>query len=308
MGSAVRTFYNVLRAALQNYSVDKVPRLSAALAYYTVFSISPLFVFAVAIAGLYFGAEEARKQLLDQLRDLMGDQGANAVSSILVKASKPAAGIVATVVAGITLLLGASGVFVELQDALNTIWNVQMRSGQGVKGFIKHRLLTFTMVVVIGFLLLVSLILTAFLAGAGKFMGDRFPLLEPVGQVLNLVISFVVTTLLFAMIFKILPDVRIAWKDVWVGAALTSVLFNLGKFLIGYYLGKSSVSSAYGAAGSLAVLLVWVYYSTQILFFGAEFTEVYANKFGGRLVPANGAEVMGPRRKAEAGAEGEQGD
>jgi membrane protein len=300
MASAVRTFFGVFRAAVSNYSADKVPRLSAALAYYTVFSISPLFVFLVAIAGLYFGEEQAREQLLDQMKDLMGAQGASAVGSVLAQASKPSAGIIATVIAGITLLLGASGVFVELQGALNTIWNVQMRSGQGIKAFVKNRMLTFAMVVVIGFLLLVSLILTAVLAGVGKFMGDRMPLFEPVGQVLNMVVSFAVITLLFAMIFKILPDVKIAWKDVWVGAALTSVLFNIGKFLIGYYLGKSSVSSAYGAAGSLAVVLVWVYYSAQILFFGAEFTEVYANKFGGHLVPVNGAELAGPRIKAGA--------
>ncbi|MDB6030547.1 MAG: Ribonuclease [Verrucomicrobiales bacterium] len=299
MAPAIRTFVGVFRAAVANYSSDKIPRLSAALAYYTIFSLSPLFVFLVAVAGLYFGEEHGRKQLLDQIREYMGEQGAKALGSVLVKASKPAAGILATIIVGVTLMLGATGVFVELQDALNTIWNVRLRTGQGVKGFIKNRLLTFAMVVVIGFLLLVSLILTAVLAGLGKFMGERFPLLEPIGQMLNLVLSFVVITLLFAMIFKILPDVKIAWKDVWTGAALTSVLFNAGKFLIGYYLGKSSVSSAYGAAGSLAVILLWVFYSAQILFFGAEFTEAYANKFGGCLIPKNGAEFMGPRVKVK---------
>jgi membrane protein len=298
--SSIRTFFRVFKAAAANYSLDKVPRLSASLAYYTVFSMSPLFVLVVAIAGLYYGTEEARTQLFHQFKDTIGEQGASALQSILAQASKPAAGKIASLIAGITLLLGATGLFVELQDALNTIWNVQMRSGQGIKGFVRNRLLTFAMVAGIGFLLLVSLILTAVLAALGKFMGDRFPLLEPVGQLLNIVASFVVIMLLFAMIFKILPDVRIQWRDVWVGAALTSFFFNLGKFLIGYYLGKSSVSSAYGAAGSLAVILLWVYYSAQILFFGAEFTEVYANKFGGRLAPIDGAEFIGPRVKAEA--------
>jgi membrane protein len=300
MASALGTFIGVFRAAVSNYSSDKVARLSAALAYYTIFSLSPLFVLLVAVVGLYYGEEHGRKQLMDQIREYMGEQGANALGSVLAKTSKPAAGILATIIAGVTLMLGATGVFVELQDALNTIWNLRARAGRGLKGFIKNRLLTFAMVVVIGFLLLVSLILTAVLAGLGKFMGERFPLLEPVGQILNLILSLAVITLLFAMIFKILPDAKIAWRDVWVGAALTSVLFNVGKFLIGYYLGKSSVSSAYGAAGSLAVILLWVFYSAQILFFGAEFTEVYANKFGGRLSPRNGAEFMGPRVKATA--------
>jgi membrane protein len=241
MAFSLRTFFGVFKAAVSNYSSDKIPRLSAALAYYTIFSLSPLFVFLVAVVGLYFGEEHARKQLLDEIRGYTGEQGANALGAVLVQTSKPAASLIATIIAAVTLLLGATGVFVELQDALNTIWNVRLRSGQGIKGFIKNRLLTFAMVGVIGFLLLVSLILTAVLAGLGKFMGDRYPFLEPVGQALNVVISFVVITLLFAMIFKILPDVKIAWRDVWVGAAMTSVLFNVGKFLIGYYLCKSSV-------------------------------------------------------------------
>ncbi|HUR47896.1 MAG TPA: YihY/virulence factor BrkB family protein [Candidatus Saccharimonadales bacterium] len=298
--ASIKTLPGVFKAALSNYSSDKVPRLSASLAYYTIFSMSPLFVLVVAIAGLYYGGEEAREQLFRQMKDFMGEQGAGALQSVLAKASNPSSGVIASIIAGVTLLLGATGVFVELQDALNTIWNVRLRTGQGIKGFLKNRMLTFAMVAGIGFLLLVSLILTAVLAGVGKFMGDRFPLLEPVGQVLNLVVSFLVITLLFAMIFKILPDVRIKWSDVWVGAALTSFFFNVGKFLIGYYLGKNSVSSAYGAAGSLVVILLWVYYSTQILFFGAEFTEVYANRYGGHLAPSNGAEFMGPRVKATA--------
>ena len=215
---------------------------------------------------------------------------------MIQRANQPTTGIVATVVATATLLLGASGVFGQLQDSLNTIWGVQPKEGRGIWGLIKDRFISFAALLGTGFLLLVSLVLSAGLAAFGKWFGGWLPAPEVVLQVLEFLISFAVITGLFAMIFKILPDAQVAWRDVWVGAALTALLFTVGKFAIGLYLGKSDVGSAYGAAGSLVILLVWVYYSAQILLFGAEFTQVYANAVGSRIVPSKDAVVTDPKK------------
>lgn len=284
-------FLRLLRDTFNEWNEDKAPRLAATLAYYTIFSIAPLLVIAIAIAGLVFGQEAARGQLDNQIQGLIGPVGADAVQEMIQSASKPSSGILATVIGLITLLFGASGVFAQLKDALNTIWDVPPAPNRGVRGILRGQFLSFTMMLGIGFLLLVSLVISAGLSAFGSFLGEMFPGLTFVMQIVNIVISFAVVTLLFAIMFKVLPDAAIAWSDVWFGAAFTALLFTIGKFLIGVYLGSGTVASAYGAAGSLVVLLLWVYYSAQILFFGAEFAQVYANQYGSRL---SRAEVMRP--------------
>jgi membrane protein len=226
--------------------------------------------------------------LFSQVSGLVGSEGGDAIQALISAANRPKTGAWATVIAVVTLFVGATGVFVQLQDALNSIWGVRRAPGRGVRNFIKDRLLSFALIVGIGFLLLVSLVLSAGLSALGKYMGGLLPVQETLWQGINFVVSFGVITLLFAMIFKLLPDVKIAWRDVWIGAMLTALLFNLGKFLLGLYLGRSSVTSAYGAAGSLVIVLLWVYYSAQILFFGAKFTQLYASQYSSHLEPAPG--------------------
>jgi membrane protein len=238
-------------------------------------------VVVAAIGGLVYGPEAARGELVQQLEGLVGTQSAEVLQTMLANAYHPAAGIIASVIGVIVLLLGATGVFVELQSSLNKIWGVRRQAAGGIWGFLRTRLLSFLMILGVGFLLLVSLVLSAVLTAVSHHLPWAGS--TALGQVINLVVSLVIITLLFALIFRLLPDAGIAWKDVWIGAALTAVLFTIGKSLIGLYLGSSSVGSTYGAAGSLAVFLVWVYYSAQILFFGAEFTKVYANHYGAHL-------------------------
>jgi membrane protein len=269
---------------------DDAPSLGAALAYYTVFSLAPLMTIAIAIAGFFFGKEAAQGQIFDELRVLLGEEGGKAVQEMVQSANaQPTAGVIATIISVVVLLFGASGVFGQLQASLNTIWGVKPKPGRGVLGMIKDRLLSFGFTLVVGFLLLVSLLLTAGIALVANWVGGLMPGSETIAQILNIVLSLAMITLLFATIFKFLPDAKIAWRDVWIGAFLTALLFTIGKFALGLYLGKSGVASSYGAAGSLIVLLLWVYYSSQILFFGAEFTQVYANRFGSRVAPADNA-------------------
>jgi membrane protein len=237
-------------------------------------------IIAVAVAGFAFGDEAARGEIKNQIDGLVGKSGAGVIEAMMTSASKPGEGVVASVFGVIALLFGATGVFAQLQDSLNIIWKAKPRKTNGVISFLRTRFLSFAMVLGIGFLLLVSVVLSAGLAALGKLFGDRLPGWEGVWQFVNLSISFGVITVLFAMIYKILPDVKIAWKDVWLGAAVTSLLFTLGKYGIGLYLGKSSAASSYGAAGSLAIVLLWVYYSSMLLFLGAEFAQVYARSYG----------------------------
>ena len=272
----LRLGWILLRNSFIEWLEDKAPRLGAALAYYTAFSLSPLLVIVIAIAGLVFGKEAAEGQIIAQMQGLVGQDGAQAIAGMVQNARKPSSGIIATVVGLATLLIGATGVFGELRDALNTIWEVQPRPGRGLTGLIKGRFLSFTMVVGVGFLLLVSLSVSAGLAAMGRFLGSMLPGLVILSQIINFVVSFSVIGMLFALIYRYLPDLKIPWHDVWIGAALTAGLFEIGKFLIGFYLGNSSISSAYGAASSLAIILVWIYYSAQIFLLGAEFTHVYA--------------------------------
>ena len=239
-----RSLWHLLKEAASDWSHDRAPRLGAALAYYTVFSIVPLLIVIIALIGLFFGEDAAQSAIMDQISNLVGEQSAAAIKDMIQRAERPSTGVVATVVAVVTLLFGASGVFGQLQDALNTVWGVEPKEGRGVWGFIKDRFLSFVAVVGTGFLLLVSLVLSSALAAFGKWFSGVLPLPEAVLQALNFMVSFVVITGLFALIFKVLPDARVAWRDVWVGAALTAALFTIGKFAIGLYLGKSNVASA----------------------------------------------------------------
>ena len=279
---------------------DQAPTLGAALAYYTVFSLAPLLIIAIAIAGLVFGHEAAQGQIFDQLRGLLGEASAKSMQDMVQNANaKPATGVVATLIGVMTLLFGASGVFGQLQTSLNAIWDVEPKPGRGILGIIQDRILSFGFILVVGFLLLVSLLLTAAIALVAQWFGGMVPGMETLVQILNSILSLSVITLLFAMIFKFLPDAKIAWHDVWIGAFITAVLFTVGKLALGLYLGKSGVTSSYGAAGSLIALLLWVYYSSQILFFGAEFTQVYANRFGSHVAPADNAMAVRRQDKSE---------
>lgn len=290
--SRLRTFAGIAKETAAEWSDHQATMHGAALSFYTVFSIAPLFIIILAIAGFVFGEEAARKELFAQVASLVGAKGGEAIQAIVAAADKPIAGTWATVLAVGTLLLGATGVFVQLQNSLNALWNVRVKPGRGLRNFIKVRLLSFAMILGIGFLLLVTLVINAGLAALGKFMAGVLPAQEIIWQVVNFLISFGVVTLLFAMMFKMLPDVKIKWRDVWIGAAITAVLFNAGKLLLSLYIGKGSVASAYGAAGSLVIILVWVYYSAQIVFFGAEFTRIYAMRCGSQVKAVPGAEFV----------------
>lgn len=276
---------------------DKAPRLAASLACYTLLSLTPLLIFAVSVAGLIFGEAAARGQIAGQLSGLVGEQGASAVQAILANAKTPSSGIIGTVLGIALALFGASGVFGELQGALDVIWGVDSKPGRGVKGFLRDRFFSFTLVLGVAFLLLVSLVVSAGLTATGSYLSHTLPGGEVVWQVLNLLIALAVTMFLFALLFKVVPDVTVRWRDVWVGAAVTSVLFSLGKFLIGLYVGRSGVASPFGAAGSVVAVVVWVYYSAQILFFGAELTSVWARRHGAHIVPT--ANAVAVERKLE---------
>jgi len=283
------SIWTLFREAFADWLDDRAPRLGAALAYYTALSLAPLLLIAIGIAGMAFGAEAAQGRVVGELRNLVGDDGGRAIQDMLEHARTPSAGIIATTVGAVTLLLGAAGVFGQLQDALNTIWEVTPRPGRGWRGFLKDRFLSLTMVLGTGFLLLVSLVVTAGIAAAGESLRGISPGVEALAELATMLVSFCVVVVLFAMIYKFLPDAEIAWREVWIGAVVTAALFVVGKFAIGLYLGHASIGSAYGAAGSFVVLLVWVYYSAQVLLFGAELTQVYARRTGRRVEPARGA-------------------
>lgn len=268
------------RESVDAWIQDYAPSMGAALAYYTIFSIAPLLVIVIAIAGLAFGEEAASGAIFEQLRGMVGDSGAAAIQGLVQSASKPATSILAGITGLATLVLGATTVLGELQSALDRIWRAPAPKAQGWWRVVRGRLLSFGLILVIGFLLLVSLVLSAAIVAIGDWWGPWFGKMRWLLEALNFAVSFVVVTALFAMIYKILPRVRIGWRDVWIGAAVTALLFTVGKFLIGLYLGKSGVTSGFGAAGSVVVLLVWVYYSAQIFLLGAEFTSVYTYRHG----------------------------
>ena len=260
---------------------DYAPSMGAALSYYTVFSLAPMLLIVISVAGLVFGAEAAPREIFGQLRGLMGADAAKAVEDLLTSVSEPKEGIAATVIGIVLLLVGATSVFGELQDALDRIWRAPARDRSGgLLGLVRARLLSFGMILGIAFLLMVSLVFGAATAALGKWWSGAFGSWEVLAQAVNIVVGFAVTTLGFAMIYKLMPRVKVQWHDVWLGATVTALLFTIGRFLIGLYIGKSGIASGFGAAGSLIVIFVWVYYSAQIFLLGAEFTWIYARTFG----------------------------
>lgn len=291
----------IIKQTFQEFGEDKVTRLSAALAYYTIFSLAPLLILALAVAGFLFDRSTAQNQLLSQVQDLMGETGSELIGTMLENASEPESGGIAAIISAVTLALGASAVFGQLQDALNTIWGVMPRPGLNIGNIIRQRVLSFALVLGLGFLLLVSLIASAAISAAQNFVFGAAEETNLLMQIVNNLIAVVIIAVMFAVLFKYLPDVRIAWRDVWVGAVVTSILFNVGKYLIGLYLGNSSAASVYGAAGSLVVLLLWIYYSGLILFIGAEFTQVWATRRGSHIEPAENAIPLTPEARARQG-------
>ncbi len=261
---------------------DYAPSMGAALSYYTVFSLAPLLLIVISIAGLVFGDEAVRGELFAQLQGLMGQDAAKAVQDLLASASRPSHGVLGSVIGVAVLLFGATTVFAELQDALDRIWRAPARQKGGLWSLLRARLLSFGMILGLAFLLMVSLILGAVISALGKWWGPLFGGWEVLLQVVNVVVGFGLTTVVFAMIYKLMPRVHVQWHDVWLGALVTAVLFTVGKFLIGLYIGKSGIASGYGAAGSLVIVFLWVYYSAQIFLVGAEFTWVYARTLGSK--------------------------
>jgi membrane protein len=278
-----RDIGGLIREAASEWTDDNAMRLSASLAFYTLLSLAPLLVVIVAIAAMAFGRKAAEGQLAWEIQGMLGMDQARAVEALILGALRPNQGGIATVISVITLALGATAVVVELQDTLNVIWRVPTQSESklaGILGFVKQRVYSLVMVLGVGFLLLVSIIFSAWITAMGESFGPMFPVHQTGLHAISFLLSFVVVTFVFAAIYKIMPDVELQWSDVLVGACFTALLFTVGKQLIGLYLGKAAIGSGYGAAGSLVVVLVWVYYSAQIFFFGAEFTKVYTKRFG----------------------------
>ncbi len=297
----LKAILELFKETFAEFSKDKASRLAAALSYYTIFSIAPLLTIAIAIAGAVFGEDAATGAIEAQLQGLIGEAGATVIQNAILNASKPQQGIIASLISVGILIFAATGLFVELQDSLNTIWEVQPKPGRAVKTMFRQRFLSFAMVLGIGFLLLVSLVFSAILATVVNYFSNTLPGTAFVWPLVNFIVGFIVTTVLFGLIFKVLPDVKITWSDVLIGAALTALLFSFGRFLLGQYLGRTSFSSTYGAAGSIVAILVWVNYAAQILFFGAEFTQVYARKYGSQIVPDKNAIPLTEKARLEQG-------
>lgn len=281
----MKATWELLKETFTEWQQDNAMRLAAALAYYTLFSLAPLVLLALTISQMTLGGQGNTATLLvNQVERVAGPDTASVIQTITENASQQSSNLTLTTIVSVgVLLFAATGVFGQLQSALNTVWSVEPKPDQGIMSLVRSRVLSFAMILVIGFLLLVSLLLSAALSTLSNYLADIVPAW---GQIADFSLSFIVTTLLFAMIYRVLPDVEIEWGDVWIGAAVTALLFTIGKILLGLYMGYQSFSSTYGAAGSLLVFLVWIYYSTQILFFGAEFTQVYARKYGSRIVPS----------------------
>jgi len=281
--SLLETLTALLRQAGAAWLADNAPRLGAALAFYTLFSLAPVLIVAVSVAGFVFGEKAAQGEIVRQFQGLMGTQGATAIETIIQSTNRPALGVFATTLGLLAILVGASGAFNELQDALNIIWKVDSRTKSFWTVTSRQRFFSLGLVVATGFLLLTSLVVTAALSAAARFVSNFLPMSVILLESINFVFSFGIITILFALILKFIPDTTIPWRDVWMGAAVTSLLFTVGKVVIGFYLGHSAFTSAYGAAASLVIFLIWIYYSAQILLFGAELTHVYALKYGSRM-------------------------
>ncbi len=282
-------FWLLLKQAFVEWNANNVSRLGAALAYYSVFAIAPLFIIVIAAGGLLFGAEAAHENIVGEIEGTVGRPVAKAVEAMLANNQDVGQNTLATAIGLAILLFGAAGVFSQLQEALNAVWHVAPKPWGGIRGLLWDRFVSFTMVLGSGFLLLVSLIVHVGIAAVSTTLSRSLPGGAELWQAVNVIVSFAVVTILFALIFKYVPDAMVAWKEVWVGAALTSVLFGIGKYLLGWYLGRASTTSAYGAAGSLIVILLWVYYASQILLYGAAFTRVYATWAGSRITPSANA-------------------
>jgi len=285
----LNTIWSLLKETFNEWQQDKVPILAAALSYYMIFSIAPILILVIAVVGFIVGEQIAQDEVFAQLESFFGSENAASIRTILQNQFSPSSNITATIIAVVTILFGATTVFAQLKQALNLIWGVEPKPGRGVKGFIQTRILSILMVLGIGFILLLSLIISSVLSGATTWLEQHLFIPSFVWTLVDLVISLSLTTLLFGQIYRVLPDVRIAWKDVVVGAGITAILFTIGKSLISLYLGNSSIGSAYGAAGSFVIVLVWIFYSTQIFLFGAEFTQVWSRRYGSQIRPNKNA-------------------
>ena len=304
----LKQLYELCRDSVSAWVDDYAPSMGAAISYYTIFSLAPLLVIMIAIAGALFGREAAQGQIVEQISGLVGREGATAVEAMLRSASEPDKGLIAGLISAVVLLVGATTVFAELQSALDRIWHVPEREKpSGVWAVLRARLLSFGLILGLAFLLIVSLFVSAALSAFGSWFGGLLPGWELLLHALNLVISLAILTLLFAMIFKLMPTTPIAWHDVWIGAFATAVLFELGKFGIGLYLGKSGVNESFAAAGSLVLLVAWVYYAAQIFLLGAEFTKVYANAHGSTSGTKAVAATKNAAEQADAGTDGVDG-
>jgi membrane protein len=294
-GTKRAAVFKLLWESFDGWQNDNASQLAAALAFYTIFSIAPLLIIAIAVAGAVFGTEAARGEMVAHIQRWVGPSAAKLIGFAISNARNPTSISIASLVGVILLLFGASRVFVQLQQAMNTVWNVQLKPGHVVKEFVVKRIVSFLMVLGTGVLILAALILGTALTALSHYVGEVIPMFW---RLLDLGLSFGLVTAVFAMIYKFFPDVEIGWRDVWIGATITALLFGLGKFALGFYLGREAFRSTYGAAGSLAGILAWVYYSAQIFFFGAEFTQAYSQRFGSRIVPRAKAE-SGPKKKDE---------
>lgn len=284
----VKKYFELLKITFKEWNDDQAPRLAASLAYYTALAIAPLIIVVIAILGFFFGDEAARGQIVAQFGNELGTETATFIEEMIQNADEPSEGIFSTVLSVIMLIVGATGVFMQLQSALNQIWDIKVEGG-GIITMLRKRFLSFGMIMTLGFLLLISLIINGAIASVDEFLTGVIPAFQIIGHIVTLVISLGISTLLFAIIFKYMPDATIEWRDVMIGAFVTALLFTIGRFALGLYLGNVGTASTYGAAGSFVIMLLWVYYSAQILMFGAEFTQVYARKYGTKIVPEEGA-------------------
>jgi membrane protein len=284
---SMKTAWVLLKNTVNEWLEDNAGKEAAALSFYTIFAIAPLLIISIAVAGAIFGEAAAKNEIVGQIQGMIGTEGARAVQSIIRNAGQKESGILASILGIGTLLLGATSVFVQLQNSLNNIWEVMPKPGRGIRGLIRDRFLSFAIVISTGFLLLVSLLISTALTTVNKTIVQQIPGSTIIWELVNIGMSIIVFTLIFGLIFKVVPDVKITWNDVLIGAFVTAILIEIGKNLIGLYLGRSSAGSTYGAAGSFVIILLWVYYSSQILFLGAEFTQVYARRYGKRIEPAN---------------------
>jgi len=283
---SLKSVWPLLQQSFKGFSEDKVPKLSASLAYYTVFSLAPMLIVIISLAGFFFGQEAVSGQLFGQIQGIVGADAAKQIQEMIQNASLSNKGTLSLIIGLVTLLIGATTMFGEMQDSINGIWGLKVHPKAGIKAVIMNRLISFGMVATLGFLLLVSLAATAVIEGLGGRIQRMVPGVSVILlYILNIVLTLGITTVLFAGIFKVLPDARIKWKDVWIGAGFTALLFLIGKFLIGLYISKSDISGTYGSAGSLIILLVWIYYSSFILYFGAEFTKQYLVEYGPGIRP-----------------------